>query len=401
MFESVGCCFGTLLQHHVDLEVRAHAGFYGAISFEVSERKLASAVHRAIESLAETLRIFCPTFSTALLPCDTAAPMPPPNTPKLVAAVTLAGDVASLDLSTFESDFTVGISRLIGASQDDVKIVDIRAASVVVKFETVVADVAEAKKLAVALESVEKDTPIGKFRATKAIDDIHISSPTRDTLPPLMQAETRAPIPEPQTCAACVGAGRSWQVGACQPMWLGRCPVADAACYFDGAGCVRLAQEAVIEESCRARDCAACLKDRRCKFLRGGQYELPRCVGPSFGHLGEADIVTTDADCASVVDSSLDSLDLDDAASRASTPPWMLTRSRAPSLVPAVPTARQTAEPSSMQVASQKGLTLPPAHKPPGASEVVIVSRAAGIGSGIVLRLLCMLALLVRWSAVT
>lgn len=67
---------------------------------------------------------------------------------------------------------------------------------------------------------------------------------------------SREPLAE---CMACVGMGKSWQVGECNPS--SECLIADAGCFQDASGCRRWHEEHEASLKCKAqKDCSSCLR---------------------------------------------------------------------------------------------------------------------------------------------
>jgi len=59
-------------------------------------------------------------------------------------------------------------------------------------------------------------------------------------------------------CMACVGTGRSWQAGECNPS--SECIIADIGCFQDASGCKRWHEEHEAAVKCEAQNtCSSCL----------------------------------------------------------------------------------------------------------------------------------------------
>lgn len=91
------------------------------------------------------------------------------------------------------------MATVLEVAKDAIKIKDIRQASVLVKFETVVASKAEGTGVMQKMETVKKDTVIGKFKAAKPMESIALTDPSTEsvTLPalPALPAALVPPVP--------------------------------------------------------------------------------------------------------------------------------------------------------------------------------------------------------------
>jgi len=74
---------------------------------------------------------------------------------------------------------------------------------------------------------------------------------------------SREPLAE---CMACVGMGKSWQAGECNPSSY--CMIADIGCFQDASGCRQWHEEHKAASTCEAqKDCSSCLgSNKLCKW---------------------------------------------------------------------------------------------------------------------------------------